>query len=36
MVTVWLLAAIKGKKNFARHRSPKIYQDFEAHSHFKL
>ena len=32
MVTVRLLAAIK-EKNFARHRSPKKYQDFEAHSH---
>ena len=29
MVTVWLLAPIK--KKIARHRSPKKYQDFEAH-----
>ena len=33
MITVWLLAAIKEKKDFARHRSPKKYQDFEAHCH---
>ena len=30
MVTVRYLAAIK-EKNFARHRLPKKYQDFEAH-----
>ena len=33
VVTVLLLAAIKEKKPFARHRSPKKYQDFEAHCH---
>ena len=33
MVTVHLLAAIKEKKNFARHRSPKKYHDFKAHCH---
>ena len=33
MVTVRLLAAIKEKKNFARHRSHKKYQDFESHCH---
>ena len=32
MVTVRLLAAIK-KNDFSRHRSPKKYQDFEAHCH---
>ena len=32
MVTVRLLGAIKEKK-FARHRSLKKYQDFEAHCH---
>ena len=26
MITVRLLAAIKGKKNFARHRSPKKHK----------
>ena len=30
VVTVRLLAAIKEKINFARHRSSKKYQDFEA------
>ena len=35
MVTVRLLAIIKEKK-FARHRSPKKYQDFEAHCHTVL
>ena len=34
MVTVQLLAAIK-KKQLHRHRSPKKYQDFEAHCHIK-
>ena len=32
VVTVRLLAAIK-ENNFTRHRSPKKYQDFEAHCH---
>ena len=32
MVIVRLLPAIK-EKNFVRHRSPKKYQDFEAHCH---
>ena len=33
--TVRLLAAIKEEKNFVRHRSPKTYQDFEAHYHIQ-
>ena len=32
MVTVRLLVAIT-EKNFARNKSPKKYQDFEAHCH---
>ena len=34
MVTVLLLIAIK-EKDFVRHRSPKKYQDFEAHCHIE-